>query len=291
MHLKIKIPISKVEVKDVEDHKIKVRSMNVQGAERTFAYYIPSGLKQNCPIIMACHGAYWNHEVMRRATGFDFERLADEFGFIIVYPDSFSSYWFDGRISFSHPAKNMDLDEGEFLKRIVHYMVTVYGASRKDIFFNGFSNGGMLGFRLAAEKQPMFRGMALCCSHLPHENFLNFQLENSNAPILLINCRGDRVVPFYGGNLNSSGKSNGVVYSCYDTFCKIAGISEIPPGKDFGEYILYKDRKNILIEVKEGGHTIPHPKTSWPPILGKVADFNSTEMIWKYFKKIIDGEI
>ena len=291
MHLKIKIPISKLEVKDVEDHRIKIRTMHIHGLERTFAYYIPSNLKQNCPVIMSCHGAYWNHEVMRRATGFDFEKLADEFGFIVVYPNSFSSYWFDGRISFPHPAKNMNLDEGEFLKRIAHYMSTVYGASRDDIFFNGFSNGGMMGFRLVSEKKSIFKGMALWCSHLSHERILNFQLEKSNTPILLINCREDRVVPFEGGELNSGGKSNGVVYSCYDTFLKIAGISKMPVGKDFGEYILYRDKKNILIEVKEGGHTIPHPKTSWPPILGKVASFNSTEMIWKYYKKIMDGEI
>ncbi len=288
---KIKVPISKMEVRDIEDNKIKVRTMNVQGVERSFAYYVPSNIKQNSPVIFACHGAYWNHEIMRRATGYDFEKLADEFGFAVVYPNSFSSYWFDGRVSFYHPARNMELDEGEFLKRIVHYMATVYGTSRGDIYYNGFSNGGMLGFRLAAEKNKVFKGMALWCCNLPHEKILNFKLDTPNTPILLINCHGDSVVPFEGGDLNSDGKSNGIVHSCHGTFLKISGISKMPVGKDLGEYILYKHKKNILIEVKDGGHTIPHPDTSWPPTLGKVARFNSTELIWKYYKHLIDGDI
>lgn len=288
MHLKIKIPISKLEVKGVEDHRIKVRTTNAQGVERSFAYYIPPNIKANCPMVVACHGAYWNHEIMRRATGFDFEKLADEFGFIVVYPNSFGSYWFDGRISFNHPAKNMNLDEGKFFKKIIEYTASVYGADREKVFFGGFSNGGMLGFKLAAEETPLFKGMALWCSHLSHESILNFTLKKSSTPILLINCLDDRVVPFHGGTLNSQGKSNGIVYSSYESFLRISEKDSMPAGEDMGEYILYKSGKNELIEVKNGGHTIPHPITSWPSILGKVAQFNSVKLVWEYFQDVLE---
>jgi polyhydroxybutyrate depolymerase len=287
VHQKIKIPLSKLEVKSMEDHRIKVRNINVQGVERTFAYYIPNNIKQNCPVVMACHGAYWNHEIMRRATGFDFEKLADEFGFIVVYPNSFGSYWFDGRISFNHPAKNMALDEGEFFKRIIEYTASVYGSDRENVFFSGFSNGGMLGFKMTSEEKPLFKGMALWCSHLSHENILNFTLKKSNTPMLLINCLDDSIVPFHGGILNSQGKSNGIVYSSYETFLRISEKASMPVGEDMGGYILYRSGKNKLIEVKGGGHTIPHPITSWPSILGKVAQFNSTKLVWEYFQDLM----
>lgn len=288
---KIKVPVSKMGIESIEADKIKFGTLHVQGVDRSFAYYIPKNFKKGSPLVIVCHGAYWNHEIMRRATGFDFEKLADEFGFAVAYPNSFSSYWFDGRITFNHPAKNLELNEGEFLRKISRYMTGVYGASSEELYYSGFSNGGMLGFKLAAEPSPIFKGMALWCCNLPDEETLNFKFNKSETPILLINCKGDKIVTFEGGELNSAGKSSGSINSCHDTFLKIAGIDDMPEGDECREYHSYKHEKNILIEVKGGGHTIPHTDTSWPPTLGEVARFNSIHMVWDYYKNIMDDKL
>jgi polyhydroxybutyrate depolymerase len=74
-------------------------SLEVGGLERTYLSYIPRGLAHGAPLVVVMHGPGEDGAQIRIETGYEFERLADEHGFAVVYPDSYSSDWNDcGRV-------------------------------------------------------------------------------------------------------------------------------------------------------------------------------------------------
>src|SRR5437870_658519 len=53
-------------------------SIEMGGLKRTYTTYVPRGLAKGAPLVVAMHGSLENGAQMRIATGYGFERLADE---------------------------------------------------------------------------------------------------------------------------------------------------------------------------------------------------------------------
>ncbi len=256
--------------------------LHIDGVERRFSYFIPEGLKPGARIIFLAHGSHCNGDIMRTATAYEFEEMAQKENLIVVYPDSFGPYWNDGRLGRLHPAREADIDEEKFYRKIIHYLFSVYGANEKEVFFGGFSNGGALGFKFT--QSGIFKKIALWCINLPSEENRDYSLERT-TPVIIINNVEDRMVPFHGGDLmGSDGRSRGRFDSTYESFLKISREETLPEPVEHRLYREYKVRENILIEVLEGGHVIPHPNTSWPLLLGRGAPFDSVKMVLRFFK-------
>src|SRR5438132_13145526 len=69
--------------------KLTEGTIDVGGRRRTYLTYVPQGLTKGAPLVVVMHGSGGNSARMRRATGYGFERLADEHGFAVVYPDGY----------------------------------------------------------------------------------------------------------------------------------------------------------------------------------------------------------
>ena len=259
------------------------KTLHIDGIERKFSYFVPEGIKAGARIIFLAHGSHCNGDIMRTATAYEFEDRARDNNTIVVYPDSFGPYWNDGRLGRVHPAREAGIDEEKFCRRIIHYLSSVYGADEGEVFFGGFSNGGALGFKFT--QTDIFKGIALWCINLPSEENRDYSIEGT-PPVIIINNVEDRMVPFKGGDLlGSDGKSRGRFDSTYDSFLEISGEKILPEPVNHDLFREYHIKNNILIEVFEGGHVIPHPDTSWPLLLGRGAPFNSIEMVWNFFNK------
>ena len=61
--------------------------------KRTYRTYVPRGLAKGAPLVVVMHGAGENGALIRIETGYGFERLADEHGFAVVYPNAYEGYW------------------------------------------------------------------------------------------------------------------------------------------------------------------------------------------------------
>ena len=68
-------------------------SIVIDGRKRTFQAYVPKGLAPGAPLVLAMHGSGENGTAMRIETGYTFERLADERGFAVVYPNGQNGHW------------------------------------------------------------------------------------------------------------------------------------------------------------------------------------------------------
>jgi len=132
------------------------------GRDRTAHVYVPAGLRtdQPVPLLVALHGGTGWGTQFERTSGFD--RLADQHGFIVVYPDGIGigpnvdqlRTWNGGVCC--GPAVRRNVDDVAFLKQLV---ATISDQQRIDpnrVFATGHSNGMIMAYRLLCEAADVF---------------------------------------------------------------------------------------------------------------------------------------
>src|SRR4029077_18231224 len=60
-------------------------AIEVSDLSRTYSLYAPQSLAPGAPLVIAMHGSDGTGSRMRIATGYGFERLADQYGFAVAY--------------------------------------------------------------------------------------------------------------------------------------------------------------------------------------------------------------
>ena len=98
----------------------KTQSLVHDGISRTYDVFIPEGLRPGSPAFFVFHGSFGTSEVMRIATGYDFEYLANEKGFVLIYPQGYEKFWNDCRASADYEANLKKIDEIFLLKVYVY---------------------------------------------------------------------------------------------------------------------------------------------------------------------------
>lgn len=173
------------------------RTLTVGEMERTYFIHIPAGLtsQQAAPLVFAFHGFQENSAQIRRYTGFD--AVANEKGFIVVYPDgsgSSGSLSWNGSGCCGYALQN-DIDEPAFVRAIIADVETLIRVDAKRIYAAGFSNGALLSYRLACEMSDTFAAVA------PAGGVLMYAPCEPQEPVSVMHVHGakDAVVPFAGG--------------------------------------------------------------------------------------------
>lgn len=72
-------------------------------------YFVPPTIPSNAPIIFVLHGSAQTPQQMRVSTGYEFERLAERHGFVVVYPAGYRRHWNDCRKAASYAARRHDV--------------------------------------------------------------------------------------------------------------------------------------------------------------------------------------
>lgn len=125
-------------------HRLSSRSeaekISVGGMERRFRYYAPSSLDQSSgtAVIIALHGFMQTARGMERLTGFN--DLADEFDFLVIYPEGYKKSWNDG--DNTKAATRENIDDISFIAVLIDWARDQYQAEK--VLLTGFSNGGFL---------------------------------------------------------------------------------------------------------------------------------------------------
>ena len=99
---------------------------------REIHVYAPSGLKENSPLLISCHGMDQDPNYQQSNT--HWEAVADTAGFVVVYPKGGTGYstW---DISGDQDTK--------WITQIIDQMYTDYKIDKKRVYLSGFSMGGM----------------------------------------------------------------------------------------------------------------------------------------------------
>ncbi len=276
------------------------------GIERTYHLYRPTSAAGKAPAVFVLHGSRGSGKQMQALLGNRFEKLADQYGFVLIYPDGVENHWNDCRGSADYAANTRDIDDPLFFEDLITELARTQGIDRSQTFVTGLSNGGQLVYRLALEKPNLFKAYAAVIASLPEERNLDCEQSRQAVNMLIINGTDDPINPFKGGVVSiGENSSRGPVMSTRETalyWAGLAGHRRPPEVNTFAERdgdvstsISQKtwshdgSRTVSLITMHGSGHVFPAHDQSLPPeyaaIVGKPAgDIDGAEEIIRFFR-------
>jgi polyhydroxybutyrate depolymerase len=187
-------------------YKAKV-DLRIRGFRRSYLIHLPEGYDPSrpMPLVVVIHGAFDTAEGMETFSGFS--DLADKEAFIVAYPNGFGLLGFLQHWNAGHccgKAAADDLDDVGFLEAVIEDTCDRLSVDRTRIYMTGFSNGGMMTYRFAAEKGARLAAiapLAAAAGGRPDENQPQWSspVPRSPLPVLTIHGLSDSHVPFEGG--------------------------------------------------------------------------------------------
>jgi polyhydroxybutyrate depolymerase len=291
------------------DHldSLPIDYVTTQGLRRPVRFYRPERLADRPALLLALHGSGGDGERLRRLTGQAFERLADEQGFLVAYPDALGGHWNDCRGRAPYHAALAGIDDVGFLRAVADRAANLVGGELAGVFVVGYSNGGHLVFRAALEAPRDFTAFATIGAHLPVAEERDCSSSAASVSILMVSGTDDPINPFDGGTVRPpGGGSPGEVLSAQATaryFARRAGAPEDPtlerhPDRDPGDGTRVETRhwraegrqEVALMVVRGGGHTLPHPTAPFPvEIVGRTSrDMDGARSIWTFFARQLE---
>ena len=279
-------------------------SLEHDGRRREWLAYIPQSVDEKPALLLLLRGSKHSGEQMRSGSFYSFDRLAEQKGFIAVYPSGFEGHWNDCRASAAFSANTLGIDDVGYLRGLTATLVSLYAADPDRVYAAGISNGGHMAYRLGFEAPELVRGIGAIAANLPVEG--NSECEASGEPVatIIVNGTEDPVNPYPGGVVDLFGDtSRGAVQSAGASvayWAELAGYSGDGdkrkwPNRDPGDGTsVHSERWQAagllpveLVTVEGGGHGIPHPDYRGPRILGRPShEFNTAEVLWAFFESI-----
>jgi len=284
-------------------------SMIAAGLQRTYRVHVPLSHDKTkpVPLVVALHGGGGTAEGMVKLTLDGFNKLSDQEGFVVVYPDGIGKNWNDGRSEeeTKYRAHKEKVDDTGFISALIDYFIKVYDINPKSVYVTGISNGAIMSYRLACELSDKIAAIAPVDGNMS-QNFLPKCSPSKPISVLVINNVKDPLVPWNGGDITGPFglKKLGKVLSVSQTIeywvkhneCSPSPSITEEPDKDpedgtrvrREEYSGGKDGTEVILyAIEGGGHTWPGGYQYLPArIIGKTSkDIDANEVIWNFFKK------
>ena len=182
-----------------------VHFLTVGGVERSYVAHVPegaaAGAPETLPVLVVLHGAGGNGAKAETATGLSGFAKADNF--IVAYPNGSQAAQIEGQLAWNADGccaapRLDDVDDVEFLTRMLDDIAERNAVDPGRIFLAGFSNGGMMSYRLSCELGDRIAGIAVV------GGAFNVSKCDSDDPmnVLIVHGTGDLTVPYRGGPTN-----------------------------------------------------------------------------------------
>lgn len=260
-------------------------TIRIDGRDRRFGYYIPERLASPPPFILAFHGSGGGGERLRGFMGGELERLAEERGFIPVYPEGLEGNWNGCRALAPSSANRLGIDDVGFVRALVARLTRELGTDPERVSALGFSGGGHMAYRLALEIPEQIPAVAVLGASLPVAEELDCRPSGRPVSIMIVNGSADPVNPYGGGEVVAPGGTRlGRVRSTRATaeyFADLHGYgvqsttsltrTRERDGGTWVEETMWFGASGAfvnLVTIHGGGHTIPGPRSRLPEIVG-----------------------
>ncbi len=185
-------------------------SLRVGKSDRWFIVYTPTGYRQTerYPLVIALHGAHGGM-VNMYDTREDLKTIARERKFIVAFPNGQNgtdhrrgrSFW---NADFCCDlAMRSGINDVEFVVRMTDYLTKVMSVDPARIHLVGFSNGGMLTQKIAAEqpgRYASFVSMGAVPGYYTDNGRTKWTYKmTAPVPVMLMHGTLDRTIDFNGG--------------------------------------------------------------------------------------------
>lgn len=267
---------------------------------RTFISYIPKKITVKPALIIVLHGTNIDGAKIRAWTGYEFDQMADKYGFLVSYPDGYDHDWNDCRKGQFSKTKKENVDDLDFIKELVNYYQIKCNIDPDKVYLFGYSSGGIMAFSIGMREPGMVAGIATISAALPTAESSTCGLNGKMPRVMLVNGTADRICPIEGGELNLFGRKLGHILSARATAGQFAASNNIatdpvktqlphlsPDDPTYVDRYVWSANGKSMVElftVNNGGHVVPQPVAKFPRILGRIAgDFNAPEAAIAFF--------
>lgn len=277
-------------------------AIEVGGLKRSYRTYVPKGLPKGAPLVLVMHGSGEGPQEIRKDTGYAFERLADQHGFALAYPQSYGSDWNDCSVIGDKARDGVSADDAGYLAAMVDQLVGELGINASRVFATGVSSGGSMALRLALEQPGRYRAVAAVVANIPApQNFLCKPAAQATS-VMVMNGTKDPLVPYAGGEINLLGLfyQGGPVISSGATAQYLADWAHLSgqpqrSERSVAEGIRVEQQRWSsasagseveLVTIHGGGHGLPQPYARRPRLLGpSPMEPDGAAMIWAFFAR------
>lgn len=278
------------------------------GKDRAYEIYVPKTFSpdKKYQAVLILHGGGGQASGIIRNTRGRFNQLAERDNFLAVYPEGFERSWNDGARDTFGVARKMNIDDVEFISKLIDELDQKYNADLENIFACGISNGGFMVQRLAFELSDKIAAIGVVAANLSEVQSQK-QIPETPVSAIFINGTKDPLVPYDGGHVTVFRQKRGKILSVPETiktWRNINGCSEkiteikIPDRNKRDKCTAIKtvwlntDNEQIkvaAIKVLNGGHSWPGSRQNLPRrLVGNTnQDFNGCDEIWNFFKSTI----
>lgn len=178
------------------------RSLAVPGqGTRHYSIYVPDGVSGPRPLLLAIHGGGGTARINASTTLLD--ALGADQGVFIVYPEGSGAIQTFNAGLCCGSAQTQNVDDVAFLSAVIDDVQANYPIDVTRVFASGFSNGGMMSYRLACALADRLSGIAAVggASGQFDRDGNTYYACNPSRPIrvLHMHATNDRNYPFEGG--------------------------------------------------------------------------------------------
>jgi polyhydroxybutyrate depolymerase len=269
--------------------------ITVDGIERTYVLHVPESVSNPVPLVFALHGGGGTGRRMNKLTGFN--KVSDEHGFIVCYPDAVEKHWNDGRKVTQSHKNGVEVNDVKFISLLIDTLESKYNIDSARIYVCGISNGGMMSFRLGCELNSKIAAIAPVAISMS-EYLYNSCKPDKPVPLMYIFGNEDPLVPYEGGSIKFG---RGEVVSVENTLafwgknndCSDKPVVTAIDKEDDDTYVkkfmfsgATQRNEIVFYLIYGGGHTWPGGLQYLPKLLvGRTSEeFNASEEIWKWFE-------
>lgn len=280
---------------------LQTATIRVGEHERAYRAYVPARLPRHAPLVLVLHGSNIDGATMRQWTGYEFDELADRYGFVMLYPDGYQKNWNDCRRDATFAAKTENIDDVGFLRALVETCQQQFGIDPARVYAFGYSSGGQMAFRLALEAPQLVAAIATAGANMPPPANCSCPLDGPTPPVLLVAGTQDPISPYDGGQVTLFGfGSRGLVLSAQATaeqFARRNGLMA-PPTATTLPHQRADDPTAVesltwtrgaqpwvrLYTVRGSGHVVPQPRYRFGRLLGRTtADLDAPVEALRFF--------
>lgn len=268
------------------------QSIVVDGVERMYRTHLPIGYDegQPTPLVLAFHFYGGNARMMEWLTHFN--QVADENGFIVVYPEGYKNSWADGSGLF--PADLDYIDDVTFTLSLIDELRSQYNIDDTRIYATGFSNGGFFVQRLACEASDHLAAIATVGASLATETYSACAPEGA-IPVLMINGTDDPSVTWDGSPESVPVPVTAAFWSIFNGCDQEPSLTDEPDLTSDGTHVHRESYSNcqddvevILYAIEGGGHAWPmgnQPVQVWGLFNGRISQqMDASRVIWEFFR-------
>ncbi len=270
------------------------RSVESGGKSRPYLLHVPPSYdpEKPFPVVLALHPFATNGPAMAMISGLS--GTADREGFLVAYPNGTGRgamlRWNVGLVG------GDDVDDVGYLGKVLDDVAGAANVDPRRVFATGFSNGGMMCYRLASEMSDRIAAIAPVAGTMVGPEI------RAKRPVPVLHFHGtkDGFVSF-GGTLwrrPGSSRLRGVeetvkLWAKHDGCPDEPARTDVPHDSKDGLTIAKREfgpgregSEVVLFVIEGGGHTWPGREPIGGALLGKAAlDLDANALIWAFFLK------